>query len=236
MTLAEATSLFIEAQATGHTSPSARSSQAALRLLSEYFRKNTPITDLTLSGIREFLTRWYVDEAASPTNEVNSPNDLVPTPDELIDTLVQFFSWLDVKHGTNYSTRFSEILARIQTSLPKAIRLTRVLAETFRQRKGAFSFPEFLTSFEEGGRSEYDIDVAGGTTALDGYFRVTKVDGSSVEAVELLTEDAIAPIDFPADVAETVEVGYVINLEMVREQNRWKILGCGFAYPPEFEI
>src|ERR1044071_435370 len=183
MTLAEATSQFVEAPR--DTSLSARSSQAALRLLSGYFRKNTPITDLTLPGIREFLTRWYVDEAASPTNEVNPPHELVPTPDELIDTLVQFFSWLDVKHGTDYSTRFSEILAKIRTSLPKAIRLTRVLAETFRQRKGAFSFPEFLTSFAEGGRSEYDIDVAGGTTALDGYFRVAKVDGSSVEAVNI---------------------------------------------------
>lgn len=236
MTLAEATSRFFETPEIDQTALPVLKTQRALRLLSEYFLKSSPINNLTSSGIREFLTRWYVVEAVSATDDISSPDPQFPAPDELIDALVKFFSWLDVNHATDYSTKFSEIFEKVRVSLPNAIQLTRDLTMTLRRREGAFSFPEFLTSFEEGGRSQYDIDVPGESTAMDGYFRVVKADGSSVEAVELLTDQAVAPIDFPADFAEKLQVGYVINLEIVREQNRWKIVGCGFAYPPEFEI
>jgi len=235
MTLAEATSLFIETQTNDPTSSSPRT-RSALRLLAEFFPKNTTTTELMLPGIREFLTRWYVDEAASQPDDKTSPDERLPTPDELIDALVRFFSWVDVTCGTTYSTRFSDILARTKTSLPIALRLTCELTETIRQPEGAFSFPEFLTSFEEGGRSQYDVDVGGETSAMDGYFRIVNVDGSCVEAVELLSEDTVGPIHFPTAVAKTLQVGYVINLEIVRGQKSWKIVGSGFAYPPEFEI
>jgi hypothetical protein len=235
MTLAQATSLFIETQANDPTS-SSPNTRSALRLLTQFFPNNTTTSDLTLSGLREFLTRWYIDEAASQPDDKACPNELLPTPDELIDVLVRFFFWLDATYSTTYSTCFSDILAWTRTSVPIALQLTSKLTDMIRRPAGAFSFPEFLTSFEEGGRSQYNVDWAGETSAMDGYFRIVSIEGSTVEALELLTDETVAPIDIPAAVAETLQVGYVINLEIVREQNSWKIVGCGFAYPPEFEI
>jgi hypothetical protein len=93
-----------------------------------------------------------------------------------------------------------------------------------------------LTSFEEGGSSQYDIDVPGNVGAIDGYFRIIRVEGSSVEAEELISDERVWPIVFPSEVAALLDDGYIINLELVRKPEHWQIAGCGFAYPPGTEI
>jgi hypothetical protein len=105
-----------------------------------------------------------------------------------------------------------------------------------RQSGGAFSFPEFLTSFEEGGSSQYDIDVPGNVGAIDGYFRIIRVDGVLAEAEELISEERVWPIVFPFEVAALLDDGYIINMELVRKMEGWQIVGCGFTYPPGTEI
>jgi hypothetical protein len=118
--------------------------------------------------------------------------------------------------------------------LPRAIevfhRLSRNLAG------GAFGFAEFLTTFEEGGRARYDFDLAGEVGAREGYFRVLKVEGCSIEAEEMITAARVSPVLFPEEVACLMEEGMVINLEIVRSKTGWQIIACGFVYPPGTEV
>jgi hypothetical protein len=62
------------------------------------------------------------------------------------------------------------------------------------------------------------------------------VEGASVEAEELISEERVWPIIFPSEAAALLEDGYIINLELVRKPEGWQIAGCGFAYPPGAEI
>ena len=120
----------------------------------------------------------------------------------------------------------------MQQTLPRALEITEALSKWLAERGGAFSFPEYLTSFEEGGHSQYDIDAQNKVGALDGYFKITAADDSMVEAEELISGDRVSPIIFPPDIAALLGKGYIINLEVVRSTEGWVITGCGFAYPP----
>ncbi|HSE38485.1 MAG TPA: hypothetical protein VLG74_14365, partial [Blastocatellia bacterium] len=148
----------------------------------------------------------------------------------------EFVGWVDQQTDAHQAPAFSAMLNELRRSLPRALAITDALTAALRARGGAFTFPEFLTSFEEGGGSQYDIDVAGKVGAIDGYFRIVRVEGSVVEAEELISEERLWPIVFPAEAAELLEEGYIINLELVRNLEGWRIAGCGFAYPPGTEI
>ena len=127
-------------------------------------------------------------------------------------------------------------------TLPRADEISKLLSDWLRERGGAFSFPEYLTTFEEGGRSQYDIDDSADSDdsnevrVLDGYFRILRVEGSLVEAEELVTGKRVWPIVFPSHVAVLLERAYTINLEVVRTGEGWQITGCGFAYPPGTDV
>ena len=138
--------------------------------------------------------------------------------------------------GGDQAKRISPVLNELRRSLPRALEITNTLTNALRGRGGAFAFPEFLTSFEEGGSSQYDIDVPGNIGAIDGYFRVIRVEGVSVEAEELISEERVWPIVFPAEVAAMLDDEYIVNLELVRKAEWWQIVACGFAYPPGTEI
>ena len=251
MTLAEATRRFRDYlrqnNSTVHPqSQSAIHNQAPL-LLANYFPPDTSLTAITPSSLRDFLSRWYVEKAcASKPNASNDAHqsvnaqptepDQVPEPQGLLDSVAEFFKWADQQAGTDQATQYSPILIELSRSLPRALAITDALTSSLRQRGGAFNFPEFLTSFEEGGSSQYDIDVPGNLGAVDGYFRIVRVEGSSVEAEELISEERVWPIVFPSEVAAQLEDGYIINLELVRKPEGWQIAGCGFAYPPGTEI
>lgn len=207
-------------------------------LLREYFASDTSLSEITSARLRDFLGKWYVEKAcASRRYDLQSEaTDSVPDPLGLLDALAQFFKWSDQRAGTDLAERYSTFVSELTRSLPRAVEITTVLSRLVRERGGAFSFPEFLTSFEEGGHSEYDIDTPGSVGAIEGYFRILRVDGSSVEAEELISEERVWPIVFPPEVASLLDDQYIINLELVRRSGGWQIAGCGFAYPPRTDV
>ena len=258
MTLAEATRRFRDyaSQNDSTVDPLLQSAvhNQALLLLTSYASPDAALTEITPSGLRDFLSRWYVEKAgASKPNVSNDAHstvrripqslnarrtepDQVPEPQDLLDSLAEFFKWADRQAGTDQATQYSPMLIELSRSLPRALEIANALTSALRQRGGAFNFPEFLTSFEQGGSSQYDIDVPGNLGAIDGYFRIVRVEGASVEAEELISEERVWPIVFPSEVVALLEDGYIINLELVRKPEGWQIAGCGFAYPPGTEI
>jgi hypothetical protein len=243
MTLAETSASFLafirENQSSSPQSRS-RAHELALLLLTEYFSSNIALSEVTPPRLRDFLGKWYLEKACVPTRyDVESyaaESDVLPDTRELLDALAQFFKWTDQQAGTDLAERFSPVLLELTRSLPRAIEITDQLSRWLRERGGAFGFPEFLTSFEEGGHSQYDIDTPGSVGALEGYFRVLRVEGSSVEAEELISEDRVWPIIFPPEVAALLDDQYIVNLELVRTPGGWQIAGCGFAYPPGTDL
>ena len=245
MTLGEATLRFLDQTRQHDSTVDAKLQSAthnqALVLLTTYFSADAPLSEVTPSGLRDFLSRWYVEKAcASKPNDSTAAKpteaDQVPEPCDLLDSLSEFFEWTDREDGTDQASQYSSILIELSRNLPRALKISRALSSSLRERGGAFSFPEFLTSFEEGGSSQYDIDVPGNIGAIDGYFRIIRAEGSSVEAEELISEERVWPIVFPSEVAALLDVGYIINLELIRAPEGWQIAGCGFAYPPGTEI
>lgn len=243
MTLAEISASFLAfIRENEFSSPQSqsRAHERALLLLTEYFSSNITLSEITPARLRDFLGRWYVERAcASKRSDLESDgseSDVVPNPRALLNTLAQFFKWADQQEGTDLAERSSAVLLELTRSLPRTLEIIDVLSSRLRERGGAFSFPEFLTSFEEGGHTEYDIDTPGSVGALEGYFRILSVEGSSVEAEELISEERVWPIIFPPGVASLIDDRYIMNLELVRGPAGWQIAGCGFAYPPGTEV
>jgi hypothetical protein len=149
--------------------------------------------------------------------------------------VAQFLKWIDLNTGSALEEGCQPVIAELTETLPRALEITAALSAHFRAR-GAFGFPEFLTSFEEGGSSEYDLDTGGKVGAVDGYFRISRIEGTNVEAEELISDERVWPVIFPAEAAPLLDTGYIINLEVVRRSDGWHIAACGFAYPPDTEF
>jgi hypothetical protein len=243
MTLGEATARFLD-YAKQHDSPvdaRPRSSvhDQALLLLRTYFDSDSGLSKITPASLRDFLSRWYVEKAcASGRSDFDPPEEpnQVPGSQDLLNSLAEFFDWADQESGGDQASQLSPLLIELSRALPLAIEITNALTNALRVTGGAFSFPEFLTSFEEGGGSQYDIDVPGNVGAIDGYFRIVDVQGALVAAEELISEERVWPIVFPDEVAALLDAEYIVNLELVRDREGWRIAGCGCAYPPGTEI
>jgi hypothetical protein len=204
-------------------------------LLTEYFSADAALADITRSSLRDFLSRWYLEKEGGSTQADSASaerNGRVTASLDLLDSIEHFVSWADKQNGTDQSTELAPVLNELRDSLPRAVQITSVLTDAVRAHGGAFTFPEFLTSFEEGGSSQYDIDVPGEIGAIEGYLRIVRIEGRMVEAEELISEERVWPIVFPQEVAEILHNGYTLNLELVRKPEGWQITGCGFAYPP----
>jgi len=225
MTLGEAIERFRV-----HDAENRSSHETSLALLKNYFASDTRLADISAPAMRDFLSRWYVQTACS-----SNLDDSVPDTHELLDSLTEFCVWADEQADILFE-ELSPLLIELRHRLPRAIEITGKLSRWLRQSGGAFSFPEFLTSFEEGGHSQYDIDTPGAPGAVDGHFRIKRVQGSLVEAEDILTEERVWPILFPAEAASLLDDEYIINLELVRDSEGWRIVGCGFAYPPGTEL
>jgi hypothetical protein len=212
----------------------------SLELLCTYFA-NPALAELTPARLREFLSRWYLEEACVRASAGQQAADF-PEARTLLQTLADFFGWLTTQglQGNPEVVLAHESLAvvkSLQTTLPRAIEITGALANALANRQGAFTFSEFLTSFEEGGHSEYDIgEKAGALGSIEGYCKVLRVDGVRVEAEELITGERLYPILFPAAVARLLDALYIINLELLRLEQRLQIVNCGFAYPPDTDL
>jgi hypothetical protein len=208
-------------------------------LLTEYFSVDSALADITRSSLHDFLSRWYTEKAGG-SKQADSAfaerSRRVPEPLDMLDSIEQFVSWADKQNGTDQSAELAPVLNELRHSLPRALHITNVLTDAVRAHGGAFTFPEFLTSFEEGGSSQYDIDAPGEIGAIEGYFRIVRIEGRMVEAEELISEERVWPIVFPEEVVEILDSGYILNLELVRKPEGWQITGCGFGYPPGTDI
>ena len=233
MTLQEAISAFIE-QIDSNDLPSDRDvaphlSAEAIELLKDYSRAAglASIDQLTASTLRDFLARWYVELASDRK---------LPSPQILLGSLAPFFKWVDERCSAKIAVESASVLSELEESLPRALEITSALSKHISERGGAFSFPEFLTSFEQGGHSEYDIGERGEVSAIEGYFLIERVEGVRAEGLEIVTDKRVWPIIFPEEVARLIGTGFIINLEIVRTGDRWQIADCGFAFPPNTEV
>jgi hypothetical protein len=227
----------------------------ALLLLEAYFCPNADLNEITASRIRDFAARWYLEEAstlniAGQEGEQVDKSALkvridrarshqaadIPDPAELLNEVASFLTWTNQRMVSGEPSRCLSIVNELRTTLPRALEINRSLSRYLRETQSAFNFPEFLTSFEEGGSSQYDIDAGGNIGAVDGFFRIVRVEGSLVEAEELISDEKIWPIVFPEQVAPMLNDAYVINLELVLDRGKWQIAGCGFTYPPGTEF
>lgn len=263
MTLAEAIARFLDSI---HRTPSTVTAQLqshshdrATQLLISYYGAASTPGDVTAASLRDFLSRWYLEKACTsklnlsgfriaesiePDSTTVSPvagskppeSDQFPAAQELLASIVALFRWIDENTGDALTARCSQTITELSETLPQAIEITRLLSSWTHGRRGAFTFPEFLTSFEQGGHSQYDIDTPGDVGALEGYFRIVRVEGLLVEAEELISEESIWPIIFPSEVAVLLERPYIINLELLRTKEGWQVASCGFAYPPGTEV
>jgi len=227
MTLAEAISEFLE----DVESSGSPLQTAALAALASHFSSNRDLNEITPAKLRDFLAHWYVERMFGSGTIVS---EAARNAGLIIDSLAEFLRWIK-RHAASSDDSLA-VLNELRETVPRALEITGVLLNWTSTQRGAFNFPEFLTSFEEGGRSEYDIDTPGDVGALEGYFRILRIEGSMVEAEELTSEDRIWPIIFPAEIGATLEAQYIINLELVRAREGWKIVDCGIVYPPGTEI
>lgn len=226
MTLREAIAVFLE-----RSGEPVEAAPQALALLTTCFSPGTTLNEITSARLRDFLARWYVEQA-SPTSEA----DHAIEPQQMCDALAEFFRWSEETADFDSAEEHLRTLAELRQSLPRALEISVSLSQRLATRGGAFGFPEFLTSFEEGGHGSYDLDEAGEAGAIEGYFRITRVEGTRVEAEDTITEERVWPINFPHDLASRLMNDYIINLELVRGKDGWQIAACGFAYPPDTEI
>ena len=225
MTLAEAISNFI--RFTKQKESSAEGSFPSLELLTTYFSGTDLVESITPERLRDFLARWYVEQA-SPSSSTD--------PHSLIDSLSHFFSWAGEHNSATTAGECLLVIKELEQNIPRALEITDKLSKHIAERGGAFTFPEFLTSFEGGGSSQYDLDAPGEVGAIEGYFRITRVEGSTVEAINTISDERVWPIIFPEDVASLLRAGFIINLELVLSTEGWQIAACGFAYPPGAEV
>ena len=204
----------------------------SIELLRDYLSSRPPggLTYPLPTLLRDFLSRWYIEATASKQ---------LPPPDAILESLAVFLRWLDERTDTSLEAECSPVLRELSMTLPRALEITAAVSKHLAERGGAFSFPEFLTTFADGGQSSYDIAVAGegeGPGAVEGYFRVLKVEGLSVEVQDLISEESYSPVICPEEVARLIEPHYIVNLEIVRVEQGWQIASCGFAYPPGTDI
>ena len=204
----------------------------SIELLRDYLsaRPTVVLTSTLPALLRDFLSRWYVEATSSRQ---------LPLPAALLESLEVFLSWLAERDQAAIEAECSPVLRELSTTLPRALEITEAVSKHLAGRGGAFSFPEFLTTFAEGGQSNYDIAAAGegeGPGAVEGYFRVIRVEGLSIEVQDLISEESYSPVICPEDVARLLEPFYIVNLEIVRVAEGWHIASCGFAYPPGTDI
>lgn len=222
------------------------------------------LDDLTPARWRDWLARDYVEEATaqrlatpsaaapaspsfSPSASSSPPSTSLSSaasqpqfvePAALFDSLKLFLIWAGQTLALPDNREHLRLLDELRETVPRAIAMAATLAAVLAERGGAFGFAEFLTSFEEGGQSDYDISEVttredGGVNFREGYFRILSIEDQQISAEDLLDEERLAPILFPAKVAPLVAKDYILNLELARTPDGWQVINCGFAYPPE---
>jgi hypothetical protein len=240
MRLAEAIAQWLETMARVDSVSQECAESRALSLASfvTYSGRDLRLDELTPARLRDFLARWFIENAGPASHHANErlSSSGLPAPAILMDSLAAFMDWAARSIAFTAAGECLAVIAELRDRLPRALDIGARLSEHVAGRGGAFGFPEFLTSFEAGGHSQYDFDVAGESACMEGYFRILRVEGQRVEAEELLAETRAWPILFPDSVAALLENEFLINLELVHAEGVWHIVACGFAYPPGTEL
>jgi len=249
MTLGEITARFLADHRQGISAVESQSDlethERVMRLLTSYLSDSASPDVLSATTLRDFLARWYVEKACdakfgSGTGDhidaLRHVDARLPEPQAVVDSLSKLFEWIRQKEGIDFVQQTSSMLAELRESIPRALEIAASLWRWLRNRHGAFTFPEFLTTFEEGGHSQYDIDTPGEVGATEGFFRIVKICDAQVEAEDLVSEARVWPILFPAEVVELLLEDFIINLELARSGEGWQITGCGFVYPPGTDV
>lgn len=231
MRLSQATAAFLQNVEQQTPDDSRYNYSRSLDLLIASFNSKCRLNDITISRLRDFLAKCYIEQISAKGRIAE-----IPAPDEMLSSMKDFFFWVEPYSDGEVTRQQLELIAELEHSLPRALEIFTALSSDLAERGGAFGFPEFLTSFEEGGRSQYDIDTPGDVSTREGYFRLIQIAGNEVEAEELITEERLWPVIFPEEVALLLEPDYIINLEVVRTSDGWRIASCGFAYPPGTDI
>lgn len=208
-----------------------RSPLAPIQLLQQYVEERT-VEDAELlseAQLRDFLANWYVSNYEAGRRNL-------PEPADLISSLEKFFIWMEAVAAPEPVKTAITLLNDLRESLPRAIQISALLAEHVAGQGGPVFFPEFLSSFEEGGRSQYDIDSTAEPGALEGYFRLLAVSGARAQAEEIITQRRVGPIIFPEAVSPLLARGYIMNLEVIRTELGWRITSCGPVFPPGTDV
>jgi hypothetical protein len=143
---------------------------SALLLFQAYFSPDADLIEITASRIRDFAARWYVEEASTLIFEDQQGEQVedsalnlridkarshqaadIPDPAELLNELASFFTWMEQRSGPGEAARCLSIVNELRATLSRALEINLSLSTSIRETQGAFNFPEFLTSFEEGG-------------------------------------------------------------------------------------
>lgn len=223
MTIREASTRFLE-QRDPKNSQCNEAHAPTIQLLT-MFLPDAAVAELTPARVRDFIARWYVEQT-----------NYQPPPSAMLNSLAAFLGWVKTHDPAGTEDGCLSVIAELEKTLPRAMEISRVLSSVLKSR-GAFGFSEFLTSFEEGGRSQYDVDVGGGgVKSIEGFFRLSRIEGSTVEAEELISGQRVWAVVFPEGSLGVIETGYIINLELVHGGDSWQIAASGFAYPPGTEF
>jgi hypothetical protein len=208
----------------------------ALARLSEILPDLVNASALNPDQLREMLSRAFVEEVTLRELRAGFDETLEIEPSAILDALYSIFSWTRENRDLPLADNCAQVLAELRQSIPLAIMIGVSLSKEIAARGAATTFPEFLTSFEQGGASRYDIDSPDGRGTVEGYFRIMRVENLHIEAEEIITEEIVWPIEFPPATAVLLSEGFIINMEIVKESRAWQIVDCGFAYPPGTDI
>lgn len=225
MTLNEAVTKFLEhTSATSIHTAGVDPSTDFMHAIMRHFGRDADATTIPSERWSDFLSTTFVEMCFA--GEIRAA--VVPVIPEVFGSFVAWWSSVEFINANLETMRLGEL----QIEVLKAVELAGRLADWNRSRRGAFEFPEFLVSFEQGGRSQYDIDDPDEARSVEGYFKIIRIEDLFFEAEELISESVVWPIRLPSEAGVTFECGYVLNLQLVRVEDHWEIADCGIVYPP----
>src|SRR5215475_9798370 len=148
MTIAQSLQRFTESRRLNPTVQSTDHLQAispTLLLLERYFSHEADLSEITPVRLRDFVARWYVEEASSlrltgaEKVEDSVEDDWIgtgyscqtripPEPMELLAELGRFFNWMQIQTGTENVNGCLSVLDELGETLPQALEINHSLS------------------------------------------------------------------------------------------------------------
>jgi hypothetical protein len=235
MTVADAITVFIRESRTNS------SDNSQLWTIEKYLPITTDLSDISPALLKNTIGRWAVERPETGNRpglqSGQHASSHAPATTSSIDLALRFFSWCEGDESSGITEAHLSELRDLQTTITVAQTISSALALWLRGKRGAFGFSEFLTSFEDGGHSEYDLqtitrDPSEKESAIESYFKVLRVDGTVAEVEDVISGMPVGPVEFPEAISDQIAAGYTLNLELIRDNDRWQIVDAGLVYPP----